>query len=153
MKKLIAVPALAMVAAVGAASAAGFVGGVSAAPVQSGDTNDLSCAHSASVVEWGTNDHTNPPYVDSALVKLTDSECQGQAVHLIALRPDGTEYARFGSKRLDSSLASGAQYIRLQWQSGGGPHPGVSVENLNAIRITVDPGYPGMTVGGSNTNP
>ena len=67
MKKLIAVPVVAVIAAVGAASAAGFAGGVSAAPIQSGDAGDLQCAHSASVVEWGHNDHTNPPYVDTAL--------------------------------------------------------------------------------------
>jgi len=152
MKKLIAVPVVAVVAAVAAASAAGFAGGVSSAPIQSGDTGDLQCAHSASVVEWGHNDHTNPPYVDSALVKLTDSECQGQAVHLIALGPGGTEYARFGSERLNPALASGTQYIRLAYQGGSGPN-GVPTENLNAIRISVDGGYPGMTVDGSNTNP
>jgi len=153
MKKFIAVPIVAVVAAVGAASAAGFAGGVSAAPVQSGSTNDLACADSASVVEWGTADHTNPPYVDTALVKLSGSECQGQAVHLIALTPQGTEYARFGSKRLASNLGSGDQYIRLAFQGGGNNPNGVAVENLNAIRITVDGGYAGMATGGSNTNP
>lgn len=153
MKKLIAVPAIAMVAAVGAASAAGFAGGVSAAPVQSGSTNDLVCAASASVVEWGTADHLNPPRVENALVKLSDSDCQGQAVHLIALRPDGTEYARFASKRLDPSLAAGTQYVRLNVESiGGVPAAGVPVENLNAIRITVDGGWSTMPVGGTNTN-
>lgn len=151
MKKLVAVPALAMLAAVGAASAAGFAGGVSAAPVQSGSTSDLACANSASVVEWGTNDHTNPPYVDTALVKLSDSDCQGQAVHLIALTPAGTEYARFASKRIEPTLAAGTHYIRLAYAGPAGT--GVPVENLNAIRITVDGGYPGMPVGGSNTNP
>lgn len=150
MKKLIAIPVVAVVAAVGAASAAGFVGGVSAAPIQSGDTWDLQCAESASVVEWGHNDHTNPPYVDTALVKLTNSDCQGQAVHLIALTPGGTELARFGSERLDPALASGTHYIRLTYTGAGN---GVPTANLNAIRISVDGGYPGMTVDGSNTNP
>ena len=70
MKKFIAVPIVAVVAAVGAASAAGFAGGVSAASVQSGSTNDLACADSASVIEWGSDDHLDPPYVDTALVKL-----------------------------------------------------------------------------------
>ncbi|GAB2885021.1 hypothetical protein [Nocardioides pacificus] len=151
MKKLIAVPVVAVLAAVGAASAAGFVGGVSAAPIQSGDTYDLQCATSASVVEWGHNDHTNPPYVDSALIKLTDSECQGQAVHLIALSPGGTELARFKSERLDPALGAGTQYIRLAY--AGPPGSGVPTADLNAIRISVDGGYPGMTVDGSNTNP
>ena len=71
-------------------------------------------------------------------------------MHLIALNPDGTEYARFGSKRLSPSLASGDQYIRLSF-AGGNNANGVSVENLNAVRITVDGGYTGMAVGGSNT--
>lgn len=152
MKKLIAVPVVAVLAAVGAASAAGFVGGVSAAPIQSGDTTDLQCATSASVVEWGHADHTNPPYVDTALVKLTGSECQGQAVHLIALSPGGTELARFKSERLNPSLLSGTHYIRLSYQSPAG-QPGIATADLNAIRISVDGGYPGMTVDGSNSNP
>ena len=69
MKKFIAVPIVAVVAAVGAASAAGFAGGVSAAPAPVRfQTNDLACANSASVVEWGTTtDHANPPYVGTAL--------------------------------------------------------------------------------------
>lgn len=148
MKKFFAVPAIAMLAAAGAASAAGFAGGVSAGPVQSGDTWDLQCANSAQVVEWGTTDHTATPYVSSALVKLTDSECQGQAVHMIALKPDGTELVRFNSERLNPNLASGAQYIRLE--TAGHPNSGVAVSQLNGVRITVDPGYPGMPVGGSN---
>jgi hypothetical protein len=147
MKKLIAVPVIAVIAAVGAASAAGFAGGVSSAPIQSGDNWDLECAQSARVVEWGHNDHTNPPNVDTALVRLSDSDCQGQAVSLIALSPGGTEQARFASKRLDASLASGVQYIRLT------ASPSVPTADLNAIRISVDGGYPGMSTGGSNTNP
>lgn len=154
MKKIIAVPVVAVIAAVGAASAAGFAGGFSAAPIQSGDATNLTCADSARVVEWGTNDDQNPPFVDTALVRLDGSTCQGQAVSLIALKPDGTQYARFGSKRLDSSLASGTQYIRLNFVQDGFPAGtrGVPVENLNAVRVTVDGGYPNMTVGGSNTN-
>jgi hypothetical protein len=81
---------------------------------------------------------------------LSDSDCQGQAVSLIALTPGGTELARFASKRLDASLASGVQYIRLSYQGAG---PGVPTADLNAIRISVDGGYSGMDVGGSNTNP
>ena len=148
MKKLIAVPVVAVIAAVGAASAAGFAGGVSAGPVQSGDTWDLECANSASVVEWGTADHVPTPFVSSALVKLSGSECQGQAVHLIALKPDGSELARFNSERLNPNLASGTQYIRLEMS--GHPNSGVPVSALNAARITVDPGYAGLPVGGSN---
>ncbi len=58
MKKIIAVPVVAVIAAVGAASAAGFAGGVSAGPLQTGKTNDLECAASAKVIEYGFNDHT-----------------------------------------------------------------------------------------------
>lgn len=152
MKKLIAVPVVAVIAAVGAASAAGFAGGVSAGPVQSGQTDKLDCANSASVVEWGTNDDKPVPYVDTALVKLSDSTCQGNVVHLIALTEDGRELARFGSKRLSANLASGTQYIRLS--TAGSPNSGVPIEDLNAVRITVDPGYPGQggPSAGSNTN-
>lgn len=78
MKKLIAVPVVAVIvaviAAVGAASAAGFAGGVSAGPLQVGQTNDLECAQSAKVVEWGYNDHLSTPNVVDARVLLTDAE-------------------------------------------------------------------------------
>ena len=148
MKKLIAVPVVAVLAAAGAASAAGFAGGVSAGAVQSGQTWDLQCAHSAQVVEWGTSDHVAEPFVSSALIKLTGSECQGQAVHMIALKPDGTELARFSSERLNANLNSGTQYIRLE--TAGHPDSGVAVSQLNGVRITVDPGYAGLPIGGSN---
>ena len=67
MKKFIAVPIVAVVAAVGAASAAGFAGGVSAGPLQVGQTNDLECATSAKVIEWGYNDHLATPNVRRTL--------------------------------------------------------------------------------------
>ena len=155
MKKLIAIPVLAVVAAFAAASASGFANGVSAAPIQSGDVTNLTCAGSARVVEWGHDDSTNPPTVNNALVMLSDSTCQGQAVSLIALKPNGTELARFGSERLKSDLASGTQYIRLSYKNNS-VYPGingVATADLNAIRISVDGGFPGMTPTGSNTNP
>jgi hypothetical protein len=146
MKKFIAVPIVAVVAAVGAASAAGFAGGVSANPVQSGQTGDLECAHSASVVTWGTDESKPVPTVDYAVVKLGDSECQGQGVYLIALNSNGSEMARFQSTRIPSTLASGDQYVKMDAPAGGVP-----VANLNAVRITVDQGFGGMPVSGSNT--
>lgn len=146
MKKLIAVPVVAVIAAVGAASAAGFAGGVSANPLQTGQTGDLECARSASVVTWGTDDSKAVPTVDYALVKLSDSECQGQAVYLLALNSAGGEMARFKSTRIDPTLASGEQYVKVAAPAGGVP-----VASLNAVRITVDQGFGGMDVGGSNS--
>jgi hypothetical protein len=147
MKKLIAVPVVAVLAAGAAASAAGFAGGVTAGPIQSGDNWDLECAASAQVVEWGTNDHHATPNVVNALVKLNSAECQGQAVHLIALKPDGTELARFKSEKLKTDLASGTQYVRLEAKDANG----VPVKDLRAIRITIDGGSSSMPFGGSNT--
>jgi hypothetical protein len=141
MKKLIAVPVIAVVAAVGAASAAGFVGGVSAGPIQSGDASDLTCAVSAKVVEWGTNDHTNPPYVDGALVRLNGGQCSGQALHVITLTPGGTQQHRATSGRIGDQ-AAGTQFARVSFPAGDQP----TVAELNAVRITVDPGFGGMSV-------
>jgi hypothetical protein len=138
MKKLIAVPVVAVVAAVGAASAAGFAGGVSAGPIQSGDATDLTCAQSARVIEWGTNDHLNPPNVVNARIQFNDAECQGQAVHLITLKGDGTEQYRAKSAKIDPSQPSGVQYARVTFNNP------VPVSQLNAVRITVDPGYAGL---------
>ncbi len=146
MKKLIAVPVVAVIAAVGAASAAGFAGGVSASPVQTGQTGDLECARAASVVTWGTDDSKPVPTVDYAVVKLADSECQGQAVYLIALKPDGSEMARFQSTRVEPTLASGDQYVKMAAPAGGVP-----AESLKAVRITVDQGFDGLPVSGSNS--
>ena len=121
MKKLIVVPIVAVVAAVGAASAAGFAGGVSASAIQTGDANDLTCAASARVVEWGNNDHVPTPFVDSVKVQLNDAECQGQAVSVVALNPDGTEMAG------------------RPVQPVAGPHqPGVR----HAVRDPLPPGLP-----------
>lgn len=139
MKKLIAVPVLAVVAAVGAASAAGFAGGVSAGPIQSGSTDDLTCAHSARVVEWGFNDHLPVPNVVNARVRLDGSQCEGQALHVIALNPDGSEKA--GSRATLGRIASqphGTQYARVTF-----PTP-IPVADLNAVRISIDPGYDGL---------
>lgn len=116
--------------------------------MQSGSTNDLTCASSARVVEWGTSDHVSTPYVSTVKVQLNDSECQGQAVHVIALKADGTEEFRFQSVRLYDNLASGTQYVTLE--SPGHPNSGIAVEELDAVRITVDGGYPGMVTGGHN---
>ena len=60
MKKFIAVPIVA-VSRPWRRSAAGFAGGVSAGPLQVGQTNDLECATSAKVIEWGYNDHLATP--------------------------------------------------------------------------------------------
>ena len=140
MKKLIAVPVVAVIAAVGAASAAGFAGGVSAGPIQSGSTNDLACADSARVVEWGLNDHTATPYVDSALVRFTASDCDGQALHVISLTPSGTQQHRATSGRI-ADQPDGTQFARVSFPAGDQP----TVDELNAVRISVDPGYASLT--------
>jgi hypothetical protein len=140
MKKLIAVPVVAIIAAVGAASAAGFAGGVSAGPIQSGDATDLTCATSAKVVEWGTNDHTNPPYVDTALVRLSGGQCSGQALHVISLTPTGTQQHR-ATSGIIADQSAGTQFARVSFPAGDQP----TVAELNAVRITVDPGYSGLS--------
>ena len=93
MKKIIAVPVVAVIAAVGAASAAGFAGGVSAGPLQVGQTNDLECATSAKVVEWGYDDGQveRLPLVVNVRVLLTGADCGGQADQRdLPLNADGT---------------------------------------------------------------
>lgn len=143
MKKLIAVPALAMIAAVGAASAAGFAGGVSAGPLQVGQTSDLECAHSAKIVEYGYNDHTATPYVDNVRVRLDGAQCEGQAVHVIPLTPAGTQD---GDKRGAAAVADqphGTQYVRI-------PVNNWNAEQLKSVRISIDPGYASIPVGSAN---
>jgi hypothetical protein len=149
MKKLIAVPVVAVLAAGAAASAAGFAGGVSAGAIQTGDANDLTCAESARVVEYGNNDHVAVPFVDSVKVQLNDAECQGQAVHVVALTPSGTELARFQPSRVPTNLASGTQYVTLyhaQYGQGGG----IKTTDLDRLRISIDGGYAGIPTHGSN---
>ena len=139
MKKLIAVPVIAVIAAVGAASAAGFVGGVSAGPIQSGDATNLTCASSARVVEWGTNDHLNPPNVVNARIKL-EGQCSGQALHFITLTAAGGQQHRATSGFI-APQATGTQYARVTFPANDTP----TVAELNAVRITIDPGWVGGT--------
>jgi hypothetical protein len=134
MKKLIAVPIVAVIAAAGAASAASFAGGVSAGPIQSGETHNLTCATSAEVVEWGANDHLNPPNVVNARVQLNGSSCEGNALHVLALTPGGQVRATSGVIADSGST----DYARVQFESP------VNIADLNGVRITVDPGYAGL---------
>jgi hypothetical protein len=143
MKKLLAVPAIAILAAAGAASAAGFAGGVSAGPLQTGQTNDLECAVSAHVQEWGMNDHTANPYVDTALVRLEGSQCEGQAVHIIALNPDGTQKSNYRGAAKVPSQSHGTQFVRIQLNNW-------PVGETEAVRISVDPGHSGIAAGGAS---
>jgi hypothetical protein len=141
MNKLIIAPAIAVLTAAGAASAAGFLGGVSAGAVQSGSANDLTCAESARVVEWGTNDHLATPNVENARIKLTDADCAGQGVSLIALTPQGTQLGSYRANGMIADQAPGTQYARISFNQ---PIP---VSDLDAIRITIDPGPFASTAG------
>jgi hypothetical protein len=134
MKKIIAVPVVAVIAAVGAASAAGFAGGVSAGPLQVGQTNDLTCANSAKVIEWGYNDHLATPNVVNVRVLLTDAHCAGQSVSVIPLNSDGTQMGPRAAGKVPAQ-SSGPQTVRLNFDTP------VVAENLNSVRISVDPGY------------
>ncbi len=147
MKKLIAVPIVAVVAAVGAASAAGFAGGVSAGPVQSGQTNDLACAYSASRRRVGHRRAAQPvPTVDNAADQADRLGVPGPG-----RPPDRAELQRVPRWLASRSVGSAPAWLRVRSSCGSTRHAGgIPVENLNAIRITVDPGYPGMPVGGEN---
>jgi hypothetical protein len=143
MKKIIAVPVVAVIAAVGAASAAGFAGGVSAGPLQVGQTNDLTCAKSARVIEWGYNDHLSTPNVVNARVQLTDANCAGQSVTVLPLNSDGTQMGPRAAGRVPAQGA-GPQTVRVTFDNP------VVAENLNSVRISVDPGYENEPVGSIN---
>ncbi|QIG41790.1 hypothetical protein G5V58_02465 [Nocardioides anomalus] len=140
MKKLIIVPAVAMVAAVGAASAAGFAGGVSAGPLQVGQTNNLECAKSAQVVEWGYNDHLPTPNVVNVRVKLADATCSNQSLTVLPLKADGSQYGPRAAGRIPAQ-ASGDQYVRLEFDNP------MDAEQLKSVRISVDPGFSGEQYG------
>ncbi|WP_148573385.1 hypothetical protein [Nocardioides caldifontis] len=137
MKKLIAVPVVAILAAGAAASAAGFAGGVSASPIQSGDATDLTCASSARVIEWGSNDHLNPPNVVNARVQLNGSHCEGSALHVVALNSSGGQMVRATSGIIADS--GNTDYARVTFESP------INIADLNAVRITVDGGYAGLS--------
>ncbi len=143
MKKLIAVPALAMVAAVGAASAAGFAGGVSAGPLQVGQTSDLECAQSARVIEWGYNDHLPTPNVVNARVQLTDAECVGQSVTVLPIDAQGNQIGPRAAAKVPQQ-ASGPQTVRVVFDTP------MNAEQLKSVRISIDPGHAGIPVGSAN---
>ena len=134
MKKLFAVPAIAILAAAGAASAAGFAGGVSAGPLQTGQTNDLECATSAEVIEWGFNDHLATPNVVNARVALRGADCSNQALTVLPLTPEGTQYGPRATGRIPAQPA-GTQTVRVTFDTP------MNAEQLKSVRISVDPGF------------
>ena len=140
MKKILVVPIVAVVAAAGAASAAGFAGGVSAGPLQVGQTNDLECATSAEVVEWGYNDHLATPNVVNARVRLNGAQCSDQAVTVLPLTPAGTQYGPRAAGRIPAQ-PEGAQYVRVTFDTP------MDAEQLKSVRISVDPGFEGQGYG------
>lgn len=139
MKKLLLVPAVVAVAAISSASAAGFVGGVSASPLQTGQTSDLTCADSARVVEWGFRDDLAVPTVDTARIQLTNSDCGGQAIHLIQQSSTGSQIARAVAARIDDTQAAGTQYARVVFT------PAIPAAALDNVRISIDPGWSTLT--------
>lgn len=143
MKKLVVVPVVAVVAAVGAASAAGFAGGVSAGPLQVGQTNDLECATSAKVIEWGYNDHLATPNVVNARVQLSGADCAGQALTVLPLKADGTQFGPRASGRIPVQ-AAGTQTVRLSFDTP------MDAEQLKSVRISIDPGFEGQPTGSAN---
>lgn len=148
MKKLIAIPVVAVIAAAGAASAAGFVGGVSASALQVGQTSDLECATSAEVVEWGYNDHLATPNVVNARVQLNGAQCAGMAIHVVALDADGSATVANGANYRASgripSQAEGTQFVRVDFNQP------VPAEQLKSVRISIDGGYSGLAEGSIN---
>jgi hypothetical protein len=143
MKKLIAVPVVAVIAAAGAASAAGFAGGVSAGPLQVGQTNDLECATSAKVVEWGYNDHLPTPNVVNARVQLNGAQCEGSAVTVLPINAAGSQIGPRAAAKVPDQ-AHGTQYVRVNFDTP------MDAEQLTSVRISIDPGYAGQTVGSAS---
>lgn len=145
MKKYFAIPAIAVLAAAGAASAAGFAGGVSSAPLQVGQTNDLECATSAEIIEWGWNDHLAGGDVDTARVQLNGAQCSDQAVGVIWVREDGSAYdGPAGNYRAHARVKpqpAGTQYVRVTFNQ---PVPAAALDN---VRVYVEPGYSGLAYG------
>jgi hypothetical protein len=145
MKKLIAVPVVAVIAAAGAASAAGFAGGVSARALQVGQTSDLECATSAEIIEWGYNDHLATPDVVNARVQLNGADCSGMAIHVVALNPDGTATdgpaGNFRASGRIPAQAAGTQTVRVNFNQP------VPAEQLKSVRISIDGGYTNLAEG------
>ena len=140
MKKLIVVPVIAMLAAAGAASAAGFAGGVTSGPLQVGQTNDLECADSAQIIEWGYNDHLATPNVVNVRVQLNGANCAGQSINVLPLKADGTQFGPRAAGRIPAQ-APGTQTVRVSFDSP------MDAEQLKSVRVSVDPGYTGEPEG------
>lgn len=141
MKKLVAVPVVAIIAAAGAASAAGFAGGVSAGPLQTGQTNDLECASSAKVIEWGYNDHLPTPNVVNARVRLTDADCGTQSLTVLPLNESGGQLNGSRAAGRIPPQATGDQTVRVTFNEP------VNAEDLKSVRISIDPGFGGQKYG------
>ncbi len=131
MNKLIVAPVVAILAAGAAASAAGFAGGVTSAPIQSGDSNSVRCARSATV-EWAGFEN-NAATVTGARVTLTNAaSCAGEELWVAALDATGANRGQ-GSATLPA--ADGDGNITDAAVSFQKP---VLVENIERARVTVE---------------
>jgi hypothetical protein len=134
MKKLLVVPAIAVLTAAGAASAAGFAGGVSSGPLQVGQTGDLECATSAKIIEWGYNDHLATPNVVNARVQLNGAQCSDQSLTVLPLKSDGTQFGPRAAGRIPAQ-PGGVQTVRVQFDTP------MDAAQLTSVRISIDPGF------------
>ena len=141
MKKLVAVPVVAIIAAAGAASAAGFAGGVSAGPLQTGQTSDLECATSAEVVEWGFGDRrAHPVRGQRPRQALGRASAPTRPSTSSSSAPTAASSGPRASGRIPQQNA-GTQYVRVPFNGK------VDAEQLKSIRISIDPGFSGQEYG------
>ena len=142
MKKLVAVPVVAIIAAAGAASAAGFAGGVSAGPLQTGQTSDLECA----TVGRGRRVGLRRPraHARSWTTSASSSRARTAATRpstSSSSAPQGGQQRPCAPAAASRNRTRGTQYVRVPFNGQ------VDAEQLKSIRISIDPGFSGQEYG------
>lgn len=127
MKKLLIIPAVAIVAAAGAASASQLVFN-DTATMQAGQTTDLSCADSAQVVGWGY-EHDDAS-VSSVRIALDEQgeQCVGAEMFVTVLDEAGASLV--GTTPVDITSVQDSYSVKFKTP--------VSAEKLGGVRVAIE---------------
>ncbi len=129
MNKLIAAPVIAVLAAGAAASAAGFAGGVTSQPIQSGDSAGVECADAANV-EWSGFENDTAT-VTGARITLVNAQCDQDTLWLAALDSSGKNIGQ-GSATTPAMTSKQDVTVDVRFKSP------VAVAKIEKARVTVE---------------
>lgn len=142
VKKLLLIPAVAVLATAGAAFAAGLGVDTNSAPIQVGESFNLSCADGQAVVQaWGYDDTSGR--VAYATVELpANNDCAGGRLYATPLGAGHQAIGAAGS----AAIVAGQTVYTLVFGSSDGTQRAADEQmplasQLEGIRVAIDQGF------------